>query len=102
MRFLLVFPITLILIAGLLAAGKMSPREMGYALVAVCFTAIIILTLLLDKTTREARSATQPFEIGDGPTTRKKVQRSIRTCRVAIAAMPVIFVYALWAPGTAH
>ena len=94
--FLVGFPTTLIVIAGLFAAGRMSPREMGYALVAVCFTAIIILILLLDKTAKEARSGTQPAETGDGPTARKKILRSIRTCKGAIAAMLVIFFYGLW------
>src|SRR5690348_3273649 len=95
--FVVVFAGTLLVIVGLSAAGKISPSEMGYALGAVCSTAIILLTLLLYKTTKEAQPATQPSESGQGPTARKRILRSIRTCKVAIAVMLVIFVYAFWA-----
>ncbi len=95
--FLVVFVGALILIVGLFAAGKISPREMGYASVAVCLAAIIILTLLLDKSAREARSVAHRSKAGDGLTTRKEILRSIRICKVAIAVMLLIFVYALWA-----
>jgi hypothetical protein len=95
--FFVVFVGTPILIAGLFVAGKISPREMGYACVAVCLAAIIVLTLLLAKSARVARSVAHRSKPGDGPTTRKEILRRIRFCKVAIAVMLLIFVYALWA-----
>jgi hypothetical protein len=95
--FLVLFVGTLILLAGLFAAGKISPREMGYASFAVCLAAAVILTLLIGKTTRETRPVTQLSEARGDPTTRKKIIRSIRTCKVAIVLMPLILVYGLWA-----
>ena len=95
--FLVVFVGALPVIVGLFVAGKMSPREMGFVLAAVSVTAIVILTLLFDKAAKEAKSATHPLEARDDPAARKKIRRSIRTCKVAVVVMPLILVYALWA-----
>jgi hypothetical protein len=94
--FLMVFVGVLAVIVGAFVVGEITPLEMGYAFAVVCFTAIVVLTLLLSRSSSEVRIAKELGQDGIDSAARKKTLQTIRNYKIAISVMPGLFAYALW------
>ncbi|MEO6910037.1 MAG: hypothetical protein ABI158_03845 [Edaphobacter sp.] len=94
--FLIVFIGSLGAIVVAFIAGKITPLEMGYAFATACFTAIVVLTLLLSQASSEGHAASELEKDSVSPVARKKILRNVRNYQIVIAVMPVLFAYALW------
>jgi hypothetical protein len=94
--FLIVFIGSLGAIVVAFVTGKITPLEMGYAFATACFTAIVVLTLILSRASSEGHAARELAKDGVSSVARKKILRNVRNYKIVIAVMPVLFAYALW------
>lgn len=94
--FWLAFIGVLAAVVGAFVAGEITPHEMGYASAVVCFMAVVVLTLLLSRTSSEVHTAMELAQNGVDSAARKKTLKAIRHCKIVIAVMSVGLAYGLW------